>query len=173
MIFNSCQRRGQGKEGRHDLFKWSKTTTIPRDSLVESVDDERVGENEGARRRNRARRRRLKSLRFILFNVGVALSFVPRINSNQLATLGFLLGKSVKPAAKQLPRVSNWPLFIALRINNFPRNPSLVCCRHFSPRMETERKKKKKKRGSFEEKKDSFFFHLKNSFDSLLHRSEV
>lgn len=36
----------------------------------------------GARRRNRARRR-LKSLRFILFNVGAALSFVPRINSNQ------------------------------------------------------------------------------------------
>lgn len=118
MIFNSCQRRGQGKEGRHDLFKWSKTTTIPRvrDSL-ESVDDERVGENEGARRRNRARRR-LKSLRFILFNFGVALSFVPRINSNQLATLGFLLGKSMKPAAKQPPppppRASNWPLFIVL-----------------------------------------------------------
>lgn len=81
MIFNSCHRRG--KEARHGLFKWSKTT-IPRVRNSKASAMKEQARMRGARRRNRARRR-LKSLRFILFNVGAALSFVPRINSNQLA----------------------------------------------------------------------------------------
>lgn len=122
----------------------------------------------GARRRNRARRR-LKSLRFILFNVGAALSFVPRINSNQrnprLSPPAKAWNAVENPLQTSPLSVSNWPLFIAPRINNFPSAcvplPPPLCSPLFPPfcvKNEVTKERKERGRWIFRGKEGLFLF---------------
>lgn len=133
-------------------------------------------EMRGARRRNRARRR-LKSLRFILFNVGAALSFVPRINSNQRNPRLSPRQKHETPwrtRCKPAPSLSLTGPFLSRLVlitfhplvYPFPRPCVPLCSRHFASRTKSRKREKKEEGGSFGEKKDCFFFsfHLKKKF---------
>ena len=89
LILLSASRKRKTKRDRGFSNSGEPRFTGERSSK-ESLDGEREneGENEKVREKKSrtSERHQLKSLRFILFNRGAALSFVPRINSNQLAS---------------------------------------------------------------------------------------
>lgn len=119
-IFNSCHRRG--KEARHSFQVVKNHDSTGKE--LESVGDERVGENEGCEEKKSCTAAAEK-FAFHPFQRwrGPFIRSANQFESARSATLAFLLGKSMKRRGNPLqssPRVSNWPLFIALRINNFP-----------------------------------------------------
>lgn len=158
-----------GERRRHGLFKWSKTT-IPRGKELESVERrwKGVGENEG-REEKKSCTAAAEKFAFHPFQRwrGPFIRSANQFESAQPSPFSSAKAwNAVENPLQTSPlSVSNWPLFIAPRINNFPSAcvplPPPLCSPLFPPfcvKNEVTKERKERGRWIFRGKEGLFLF---------------